>query len=64
MTASNLTNNASPPHERLGRRGGFAAAAFALAVAMLGTTLPTPLYGLYRQRFGFSELIVTVICAT
>jgi MFS family permease len=30
---------------------------------MLGTTLPTPLYGLYRQRFGFSELVVTVIFA-
>jgi MFS family permease len=31
---------------------------------MLGTTLPTPLYGLYRQRFGFSELTITVIFAT
>jgi MFS family permease len=50
--------------ERFGRRFGFAAAAFALAVAMLGTTLPTPLYALYRQRFGFSELMITVIFAT
>jgi MFS family permease len=49
---------------RLGRRAGFAAAAFALAAAMLGTTLPTPLYGLYRQQFGFSELMITVIFAT
>jgi predicted MFS family arabinose efflux permease len=48
----------------LGRRAGFASAAFALAVAMLGTTLPTPLYGLYRERFGFSELMITVIFAT
>ena len=31
---------------------------------MLGTTLPTPLYSLYRERFGFSELMVTVIFAT
>jgi MFS family permease len=31
---------------------------------MVGTTLPTPLYGLYRQRFGFSELMITVIFAT
>jgi MFS family permease len=51
-------------HGRLGRQAGFAAVAFALAVAMLGTTLPTPLYGLYRQRFGFSELMITVIFAT
>ena len=48
----------------MSRRAGFAAAAFALAVAMLGTTLPTPLYGLYRQRFEFSELMITVIFAT
>jgi len=54
----------SIPRERLGRRFGFVAAAFALAVAMLGTTLPTPLYALYRQQFGFSELMITVIFAT
>jgi MFS family permease len=48
----------------MSRRAGFAAAAFALAVAMLGTTLPTPLYVLYRQQFGFSELMITVIFAT
>jgi MFS family permease len=41
-----------------------AATAFALALVMLGTTLPTPLYGLYRQRFGLSELMITVIFAT
>jgi MFS family permease len=41
-----------------------AAAAFALTVTMVGTTLPTPLYVLYRERFGFSELMVTVIFAT
>ena len=48
----------------LGRRAGLASAAFALAIAMLGTTLPTPLYALYRERFGFSELMITVIFAT
>jgi MFS family permease len=52
------------PGKRFGRRFGFAAAAFGLAVTMLGTTLPTPLYGLYRQHFGFSELMITVIFAT
>lgn len=30
---------------------------------MAGTTLPTPLYGLYREKFGFSELTVTVVYA-
>lgn len=45
------------------RRAGYLAAAGAFAVGMLGTTLPTPLYGLYRQQIGFSELIVTVVFA-
>jgi MFS family permease len=48
----------------LGRRGGFAVTAYAFAMVMLGTTLPTPLYAIYRQEFGFSELMVTVIFAT
>ncbi|MER6677841.1 MFS transporter [Streptomyces sp. NPDC000983] len=31
------------------------------AVCMAGTTLPTPLYGLYQEKFGFDELTVTVV---
>ena len=57
-----LLNPPAPP--RVGRRTGFAAAGLALAVTMLGTTLPTPLYALYRARFGLSELTITVIFAT
>ncbi len=30
---------------------------------MAGTTLPTPLYGLYQDKFGFSELTVTIVYA-
>jgi MFS family permease len=41
----------------------FALAAYAFAATMVGTTLPTPLYPLYQRRYGFSELIVTVIFA-
>ncbi|MFJ3912839.1 MULTISPECIES: MFS transporter [Streptomyces] len=33
------------------------------AVCMAGTTLPTPLYGLYQEKFGFSELQVTIVYA-
>src|SRR5947209_19608622 len=47
-----------------GRTLAFAGAAYAFAVTMLGTTLPTPLYSLYQRRFGFSELMITVIFAT
>ena len=58
-----LDRVARVPAVAVSRRGGFAAVAYALAVTMLGTTLPTPLYALYRGRFGFSELIVTVVFA-
>ncbi|TML09935.1 MAG: MFS transporter, partial [Actinobacteria bacterium] len=30
---------------------------------MVGTTLPTPLYPLFEQRYSFGELMVTVIFA-
>lgn len=38
--------------------------AAAFAVTMMGTTLPTPLYVLYQEEFGFSTLMITVIFAT
>ncbi|MFF0410238.1 MFS transporter [Kitasatospora sp. NPDC004745] len=50
---------ARPVVDRLGYLG--AAAAF--AVCMAGTTLPTPLYGLYQEEIGFSEQTVTVVFA-
>lgn len=49
---------------RVSRRTAFLLAAYAFAATMLGTTLPTPLYGLYQVEFGFSELMITVIFAT
>jgi len=39
------------------------AGAYVFGVAMLGVTLPTPLYPLYQQRLGFSTLLITVIYA-
>jgi MFS family permease len=46
------------------RSRAFAVVALALSLTMLSTTLPTPLYALYRERLGFSELMVTVIFAS
>ncbi|MEU5597569.1 MFS transporter [Streptomyces sp. NPDC020298] len=57
-----MVRSDAEPHHR-GRRPGYKSAAGVFAVGMLGTTLPTPLYGLYRERIGFSELIVTVVFA-
>ncbi|WP_367437377.1 MFS transporter [Streptomyces celluloflavus] len=45
------------------QRFGYPVAAVVFAIGMAGTTLPTPLYGLYRERLGFSELMVTVVFA-
>ncbi|MFE4170446.1 MFS transporter [Streptomyces sp. NPDC056909] len=45
------------------RRLGSPAAVAVFAIGMAGTTLPTPLYGLYREQLGFSELLVTVVFA-
>jgi MFS family permease len=42
---------------------GFLLAVLAFFVAMLGTTLPTPLYPLFEQRYGFGPLLVTMIFA-
>lgn len=54
-----------PTHQpRIGRRLAFAIVAYAFAVTMLGTTLPTPLYVFYEDDFGFSTLTITVIFAT
>ena len=42
---------------------GFLLAVTAFFVAMVGTTLPTPLYPLFEQRYSFGPLLVTVIFA-
>jgi MFS family permease len=41
----------------------FAALAFTFALTMMGTTLPTPMYVIYQERFGFSITMSTVIFA-
>jgi MFS family permease len=45
--------------------GGRACAAltYTFAVTMMGTTLPTPMYVIYQERFGFSITMSTVIFA-
>jgi MFS family permease len=45
------------------RNTGFVFVAYAFLVTMIGTTLPTPLYPLFEQRYSFGELMVTVIFA-
>jgi MFS family permease len=46
------------------RRYGFALLAYAFAVIMVGTTLPTPMYALYADHMHFAVFTTTVIYAT
>ncbi|HWD83743.1 MAG TPA: MFS transporter [Kribbella sp.] len=51
--------------QRIGtsRRGPFLVTAAALFVLLFDGNLPTPLYGVYRERFGFSGTELTLIFA-
>jgi hypothetical protein len=46
-----------------GLRSGFWPVAFAFLVVMAFATLPSPLYGLYRERDGLSALTITIVYA-
>lgn len=52
-----------PPSVRLSQGAAFAGLVFTFAVAMLGTTMPTPMYPLYEAKLGFSVVMLTVIFA-
>lgn len=62
MTVGTVTVGAMEGDDRRGWRACLLSGAV-FAVCMAGTTLPTPLYGLYQDKFGFSELTVTVVYA-
>jgi MFS family permease len=51
------------PTWRLSRPAAFWMIAYAFAVTMLGTTLPTPLYVIYQAQWHFSTSIITLIFA-
>jgi MFS family permease len=66
MTA--LSSNSGPAARsvnrvRLGRKSAIVVVAYAFAFTMLGTTLPTPLYPLYKQSIGFGDFMLTVVFA-
>ncbi len=57
------TSNRTPARRTLPRAVAFFAATYTFGVAMLGTTLPTPLYPLYEQQYHFGSLMTTIIYA-
>lgn len=38
--------------------------AYTLLVVIVGTNLPSPLYGVYQREFGFGPLVLTLVFAT
>lgn len=58
-----MTARRPPPLRGVRSAIGVTCVAYAFCVAMLGTTLPTPLYPLYQQRMGFGNMLTTVIFA-
>jgi MFS family permease len=67
QVSSRAVTGEPPPSGRRGaaapRRTAFWLLAVVLAVTMLGTTLPTPLYVIYQGRWHFSAAMVTVTFA-
>ena len=55
---------AARPTWRLSRPVAFWLIAYAFAVTMLGTTLPTPLYVIYQAQWHFPTSVITLIFAT
>src|SRR5580692_5572564 len=52
------------PAWQLSRPVAFWLIAYAFAITMLGTTLPTPLYVIYQAQWHFSTSLITLIFAT
>lgn len=51
------------PSVRGGTRRPFLLVAVALFVMLMGSNMATPLYAVYRQRYGFSAVVLTLIFA-
>jgi len=60
---NDITANRSATATRTDTRHATLGVAALIAVSFIGTTLVTPLYVLYRQVFGFSEITLTLIYA-
>jgi MFS family permease len=54
----------SRPTAGAGSGAAFALVGAALFVLVTGANLATPLYAVYRERFGFSSLVLTLVFAT
>ena len=62
MSTATITSTAAP-RARSNHRAAFWSVAYAFAAMLAFSAVPTPLYGIYQHRDGFSSFAVTVIFA-
>jgi MFS family permease len=63
MTTQNLSNFRDTREIELGGTVALTAVAAMIAVLFAGSTILTPLYVIYQQRFGFSQITLTLVYA-
>ena len=56
-----VDSHSAPMNDEARLRTGFWIVAYAFLIVMSFSTLPSPLYGLYRTRDHLSALMITVI---
>ncbi|MGC3022478.1 MULTISPECIES: MFS transporter [unclassified Brevibacterium] len=63
MSEGSQAKTPDPSQSHAATGWGLAASAYVFTVVMMGTTLPTPLYPLYEERFGFGTAFTTQLFA-
>jgi predicted MFS family arabinose efflux permease len=56
-------STSTPQARSLSPRAAFAVAAAILGLALFASGIPSPLYGIYRELWGFSPLVLTLVYA-
>src|SRR4051794_13071993 len=61
---TSIAASAPPPRRTLSPRLSFLLVAAVIGLALFASGTPSPLYGTYRELWGFSPLVLTLVYAT
>lgn len=64
MTTSTAAPTATTPRRTLSPRAAYALVAAVIGLALFASGAPSPLYGTYRELWGFTPLVLTLVYAT